>query len=371
MDKRLSTILFVACVDLACAGSARPRGEATPAAAPAPLMFPGESEFFTNLRQLTFGGENAEAYWSFDGAQLSFQARPVDKSCDRIYRMTAADNPPAPIAVSSGKGATTCAHFLPTGDLIYASTHLAGDACPPRPDMSQGYVWALYDTYDIFRVAPDGSNLRRLTATPGYDAEGTVCGRDGSIIFTSTRNGDIDLFRMDKGGGNVRQLTNEPGYDGGAFFNRDCTKIVWRASRPAPGAELDTYRALLARGLVKPSRLELWIADADGNNPVQITHLGAASFAPSFHPTQDLVIFASNHGDPRGREFDLWTVRSDGTNLTRVTSAPGFDGFPLFSPDGQWLAFSSNRATPAGQHDTNVFVARWRTRPREREQKPH
>ena len=366
-------VLLAGLIGACAAGPRRPEAipaPAPPSASPAPSLFPGEGAFLADLRQLTFGGENAEAYWSLDGRQLSFQARPPGPGCDRIYRMFVdGSRPPEPIPVSSGKGATTCAHFLPSGDLIYASTHLAGDACPPRPDMSQGYVWALYDSYDIFRVAPDGSHLRRLTDTPGYDAEGTVCGRDGSIVFTSTRDGDIDLYRMDADGGNVRRLTNQPGYDGGAFFNRDCTKIVWRASRPAPGAELDAYRALLGRGLVKPSRLELWVADADGGRATQLTRLGAASFAPSFHPTEDLIIFSSNYGDPRGREFDLWTIRGDGSDLTRVTTAPGFDGFPLFSPDGQWLAFSSNRATPPGQHDTNVFLARWIAPARRPEQK--
>ncbi|HEY2901261.1 MAG TPA: hypothetical protein VGL59_11840 [Polyangia bacterium] len=352
-------LLLAVCLTAACATDPRKAPTAASPAAASSTLFPGEASFLADLRQLTFGGENAEAYWSFDGRELSFQARPVGQSCDRIYRMAVGAATPAPVPVSSGKGATTCAHFLPSGDLIYASTHLAGEACPPRPDMSQGYVWALYDSYDIFRVAPDGSHLRRLTTEKGYDAEGTVCGRDGSIVFTSTRNGDIDLYRMDADGRNVRQLTNELGYDGGAFFNADCTKIVWRASRPQPGVELDSYRALLAQGLVKPTKLELWLADADGTNPVQLTHMNAASFAPSFHPTQDLIIFSSNYGDPHGREFDLWTIRTDGSDLRRVTFAPGFDGFPLFSPDGKWLAFSSNRATPRGQHDTNVFVARW------------
>jgi Tol biopolymer transport system component len=359
----MSPLAWFALVGLATSCAvAGPPTRAMPPAATTPraaggAVFPGEETHLADLRQLTFGGENAEAYWSFDGTQLSLQARPTGEGCDRIYRMTVAA--PTPVPVSSGKGATTCAHFLPAGDIIYASTHLAGDACPPRPDMSQGYVWALHDAYDIFRSAPDGTQLRRLTTEPGYDAEGTVCGRDGAIVFTSTRDGDIDLYRMDADGRNVRRLTREPGYDGGAFFNRDCSKIVWRASRPQPGKELDDFRALLARGLVRPSKLELWIADADGGNARQLTSLGAASFAPSFHPTQDLIIFSSNNGDPRGREFDLWTIRTDGSALTRVTRAPGFDGFPMFSPDGQWLAFSSNRATPAGQHDTNVFVARW------------
>jgi len=252
-----------------CAGKAQPG--AGPPAPPARLL-PDEGHYLADLRQLTFGGENAEAYWSQDGTQLSFQARPPGASCDRIYRMAPLAVPtPPPAPVSSGKGATTCSHFFPDGELLFSSTQLAGDACPPRPDMSRGYVWALYDSYDVFRAAADGSKLRRLTSEKGYDAEATVCARDGSIVFTSTRDGDIDLYRMDGDGKNVRRLTRTPGYDGGAFFNRDCTKIVWRASRPRPGPELDDFRALLAQGLVRPTKLELWVADADGSNPMQVT----------------------------------------------------------------------------------------------------
>jgi Tol biopolymer transport system component len=316
-----------------------------------------------DLRQLTFGGENAEAYWSFGGTQLSLQARHEGMGCDRIYRMAIDPSgaKPAVTPVSSGKGATTCSHFLP-GDqeLIYASTHLGGEACPPRPDHSMGYVWALYDTYDIFKTHADGSGeLARLTETPGYDAEGTVCAKDGSIIFTSVRDGDLELYRMDRDGKNVRRLTHTPGYDGGAFFNADCTKIVWRASRPHPGKELEDYQGLLARGLVRPTKLELYVANADGSEAKQITWLNAASFAPFFHPNGRRILFSSNYGDPKGREFDIWAVDVDGSNLERITHAPGFDGFPMFSPDGKWLAFSSNRATAPGKNDTNLFLARW------------
>ena len=222
----MSRLRLFTCVFLA--GCAGPRPAPTRAAPPARL-FPEETAFLSDLRQLTFGGENAEAYWSFDGKQLSFQARGVKEGCDRIYRMAVDAPTPTPVLVSSGKGATTCAHFFPWGDLLYSSTELAGPTCPPRPDMSQGYVWALYDSYDIFRVSADGSQTRRLTTEKGYDAEATVCARDGSIVFTSVRDGDIDLYRMDSDGQNVRRLTSTPGYDGGAFFNRDCTKIVWRA----------------------------------------------------------------------------------------------------------------------------------------------
>ncbi|ADO71743.1 M20/M25/M40 family metallo-hydrolase [Stigmatella aurantiaca] len=342
---------------LSCATPSTPGPAAGASAAPVAALRP-EEVHLADLRQLTFGGENAEAYWSFDGKQLSFQANRGDMGCDRIFRMTV--EPFSETQVSSGKGATTCAHFLP-GDqeLIYASTHLGGDACPPKPDRSMGYVWALYDSYDVFKANADGSGVTRLTETPGYDAEGTVCAKDGSIIFTSTRDGDIDLYRMDKDGGNVRRLTNTPGYDGGAFFNADCSKIVWRASRPRPGKELEDYQGLLARGLVRPSKLELYVANADGSEAKQITWLNAASFAPFFHPNGQRILFSSNYGDPKGREFDIWAVNVDGSNLERITTAPGFDGFPMFSPDGKWLAFSSNRATAPGQGDTNVFLARW------------
>ena len=312
-----------------------------------------------DIRQLTFGGENAEAYWSWSGQQLILQSRP-GAGCDRIYRMDWMD-PKAPMhPVSNGKGATTCSYFFPGDEeVLYASTQLASPECPPRPDHSKGYVWALYDGYDIFKAHADGTHIERLTSTPGYDAEATVCSKDGSIVFTSVRDGDIDLYRMDKDGKNVKRLTNTPGYDGGAFFNRDCSKIVWRASRPKPGPELDEFRALLKQGLVRPTKLEIYTANADGSDPVQLTYLDAASFAPFWHPAEDRILFSSNYGDPKGREFDIWSIHTDGTGLERITSAPGFDGFPMFSPDGKTLAFSSNRATPEGQHDTNVFVARW------------
>jgi hypothetical protein len=325
-----------------------------------------------DLKQVTLAGENAEAYWAWGGGDLILQSRTGDKDCDRIYRMplgSVFDLPPGSretvpplIPVSDGKGATTCSFFEP-GDrkVIFASTELGGAGCPPKPDHSQGYVWALYDTYDIFSADSNGQNQVRLTDTKGYDAEGTVCSQDGSIIFTSLRNGDIDLYRMDADGKNVKQLTNTPGYDGGAFFSRDCSKIVWRASRPKPGKDLDDYKSLLAQSppLVRPSKLELMVANADGTDAQQITYLDAASFAPFWHPSQKRILFSSNYGDPKGREFDIWAINVNGTGLERVTSAPGFDGFPMFSPDGKLLAFSSNRATPAGKHDTNVFIARW------------
>jgi Tol biopolymer transport system component len=357
-----SLLLAVACAapspPVASPPSAAPQAASSRDLAPLPA-----ETHFANLRQLTFGGENAEAYWSWAGDALILQARPPEAACDRIFRLPLApDGHPASamLPVSSGRGATTCSFFLP-GDreVIYASTEAGGAACPPRPDHSQGYVWALYPDYDIYRAGVDGSGARRLTTTPGYDAEGTVCGKDGSIVFTSVRDGDIDVYRMDADGKNVKRLTHDVGYDGGAVFDADCTHIVWRASRPKPGKEMDDYQRLLAQHLVRPTKLELYVMDADGSNARQVTYLDAASFGPAFMPGGQRLIFASNYGDPQGREFDLWAIDVAGTRLERITAAPGFDGFPLFSPDGKRLAFASNRATAPGKHDTNVFVADW------------
>ena len=324
------------------------------------LLDPRETHL-SEVKQLTFGGENAEAYWSPDGRTLSFQSSRPPETCDQIFVM-AADGSGEPKRVSSGLGRTTCAYYTRAGDrVLYSSTHSASSDCPPTPDHSQGYVWPIYDSYQIYSAAPDGSDLVALTDTDAYDAEATVCPVDGSIVFTSTRDGDLDLYRMDADGGNVTRLTNTPGYDGGAFFSQDCSKIVWRASRFEEGEALEDYRRLLSQGLVRPSHLELWVANADGSQARQVTYLGAATFAPYFYPSGDRIIFSSNYGGSP-REFDIWAVNVDGTDLERITYAPGFDGFPIFSPDGQRLAFSSNR-NQGKPGETDVYVARWKEHP--------
>jgi Tol biopolymer transport system component len=311
-----------------------------------------------NVRQLTFGGENAEAYFSFDGRRLVFQATHEGRDCDQEYVMGIDGSEPR--MVSTGKGRVTCGYFLPGDEqLLYASTHHLDPACPPKPDLSQGYVWKL-DDFDLFVARADGSDAtapRPLAPAPGYDAEATVS-RDGWIVFTSTRDGDLDLYKVRVDGSELTRLTDEPGYDGGAFFSADGKRIVYRASRPAPGPELDGYRALLARKLVRPGKLEIWVMDADGKNRRQVTALGAASFAPFFHPDGKRIVFASNVGDPKGRNFDLYLVNDDGSGLERVTTEETFDGFPMFSPDGKKLVFGSNR-NAARPGETNVFVADW------------
>jgi TolB protein len=315
-----------------------------------------------NIRQLTFGGQNAEAYFSADDRSLIFQYSGEGVPCDRIYTMpveTADGASPKPTQVSSGKGRTTCSYFFPAGDrILYSSTQLAGDACPPKPDYSRGYVWPIYSSYDIFTARPDGSSVRRLTSTPGYDAEATI-NRDGrKIVFTSMRDGDLDVYTMNADGSGVRRLTRELGCDGGAFFSADGRKIVYRAYHPKTAQEIADYKKLLAEGLIRPTTLELWVMNGDGSGKHQVTSNGAANFAPFWHPDGKRIIFASNMADPRGMEFDLYMINEDGTGLEQITYTPDFDGFPMFSSDGEKLVWSSNR-NGSQPHETNVFLADW------------
>ena len=324
--------------------------------APADLDNPQETHL-RNLRQLTFGGENAEAYFSADDRRLIFQTHQGEGSCDQIYVMDREGG--SPRLVSTGKGRTTCAYFFPDGQrILYASTHLGSAACPPPPDYSRGYVWPLEKSYDIFTAKPDGSGLQRLTATPGYDAEATIS-RDGKkIVFTSVRDGDLDLYSMDADGKNIKRLTHETGYDGGAFYSADGTQIVYRAHHPTDPKELEDYQALLQEGLIRPNQLELFVMDADGGNKRQVTRNGAANFGPFFHPDGKRIIFSSNLADPRGRNFDLYLINVDGSGLERVTYDDSFDGFPMFTSDGKQLVFASNRNAQK-QGDTNIFLADW------------
>lgn len=322
---------------------------------PASLVRPGETRI-SNIRQLTNGGENAEAYFSFDGRRLSFQSN-KNHGCDQIYSMNI-DGSDVKM-VSSGQGRTTCSHYYPDGQsIIYASTHLGGPACPPAPDFSMGYVWPIYDTYDIFRANADGTNIVRLTRTPGYDAEATIA-KDGRVVFTSVRDGDMEIYSMNGDGSDVRRLTHRPGPDGGPFFSADGSKIVFRGRQIAPGAELDDYFALLKKGIWRPTSLELFVMDRDGGSLRQITKFGAASFAPFFTPDGKQIIFSSNLRNPRGRDFEIFLVNVDGSGLEQITFNETFDGFPMFSPDGTKLVFASNR-NAAKEGDTNVFIADWK-----------
>jgi Tol biopolymer transport system component len=333
------------------------RSQDAPPSSPAVARLTDSGEVhLANLRQLTFGGQNAEAYFSPDGRQLIFQRREPDAGCDQQYVMNADGSNLR--RVSNGLGRTTCGYFYQGGArILYASTVAISDSCPPEPDFSRGYVWPVPD-FDLYTSDPDGTDLRRLTASPGYDAEATLSPDGSTIVFTSTRDGDLDIYTMRVDGTDVRRLTTAVGYDGGPFFSPDGSLIVYRASRPRSAEEEADYRALLAEGLVRPSRLELWVMNANGSHQRQITALGGANFAPFFHPDGKRVIFSSNNHNPRGRNFDLFMVNLDGTGLIQITTHGDFDGFPMFSPDGTQLVFASNRyGAVAGE--TNVFIADW------------
>ncbi len=317
---------------------------------------PGEVHL-TNLRQLTFGGENAEAYFSADDRNLIFQRQYGEYECDQIFTMTI-EGEDLRLA-STGSGRTTCSYFFPAGDkILYSSTHLTDPSCPPPPDYSRGYVWALYPSYDIFVDDVGGGNMRQLTDTWGYDAEATMS-RDGSrIVFTSLRDGDLDIYVMDSDGSNVKRLTDRIGYDGGPFFSYDGTQIVFRAYYPETEEEKADYIALLEQNLIRPTRLDIYVMDADGSNVRQLTDNGAANFAPYFFPDGKRVIFASNIDDPRGRAFDLYAINIDGSGFERITTHTEFDAFPMFNSDGTKLVWASNR-NQSEPGETNVFIADW------------
>jgi TolB protein len=325
----------------------------------------GREKHFKNVKQLTFGADNAEAYWSFDSRKLIFQSNNKDwgVQCDQIFYLDLSKSVKdgKPPMVSTGKGRTTCSYFLPGNKkIVYASTHLGGDQCPAEPARVPGgkYLWSVFDTYDIFVAGLDGKIIKQLTDTKGYDAEATVSPKGDKIVFTSLRNGDLDLYTMNIDGTDVKQITNLPGYDGGAFFSPDGKKIVFRASRPKTEEELKEYRDLLAQGQVAPTAMELFVCNADGSNLRQLTSLGKANWAPFYHPSGKKILFSSNHKGSRGFQFNIFMINEDGTGLEQITYDSVFDSFPMFSPDGKKLVFSSNRNN-GGTRNTNLFVADW------------
>ncbi|HRW98690.1 MAG TPA: hypothetical protein P5280_04335 [Cyclobacteriaceae bacterium] len=321
-----------------------------------------DEKHLKNIKKLTFGGDNAEAYWSFDSSLLTFQStsEQLGTQCDQIFYMDPFQGS-TPKLISTGKGRTTCSYFLP-GDttVVYASTHLGNEACPPVPERrSDGkYVWPIYPDFDIFVTDLNGNVVRQLTNEPGYDAEATVSPKGDKIVFTSLRTGDLELYTMNLDGSDVKQVTNTLGYDGGAFFSPDGTKLIFRASRPKTEEEIKVYKELLSEGLVMPTQMELFICNVDGSDLRQITSLGKANWCPFFHPSGEKVIFASNHETERGFPFNLYMINVDGTGLERITHDDTFDAFPMFSPDGKYLVFSSNRHNGGGR-DTNLFFAEW------------
>ena len=319
---------------------------------------PGETRL-SNIQQLTFGGENAEAYWSGDGKWITFQSTRDGRTCDQQYVMRA--NGTDLKRVSDGRGKTTCGWFLPGSDrLLFSSSTAHDDACPARPDPSKGYVWPL-DKYDLYTVNRDGTGQTRLTNYNVYTAEAVLSPDGKTIVFTSLKDGDLDIYTMNVDGSNVKRLTNTVGYDGGPWWSPDGKRIVYRSNHPVDSASVRQYRELLDQGLVKPSKVELFVMNADGSDQRQVTALGGANFGPSWSPDGTQIIFASNFVAPRSGNFELYLVDASESmatadKLERVTTSEVFDGFAMFSPDGKRLIWASNRhAKSTGE--TNLFVA--------------
>jgi TolB protein len=311
-----------------------------------------------DFRQLTHGGQNAEAYWSPDGRRLIFQTTRSPYECDQMFVMNADGSDQH--LVSTGKGRTTCGYFLADNKhIVYASTHLAGDACPTPPDRSKGYLWGVFAGYDIFLATDDGKIEKRLTDAPGYDAEATVNWKTNKIVYTSVASGDIDLWTMNPDGSGKKQITNKAGYDGGAVFSRDGKKLVWRANYPKNETDLATYRALLKDNLTAPMKMEIVVAGAGGENPRIVTNFGCASFAPTFTPDGKKILFASNKQECDSRKFELYLMNVDGSGLEQVTKFGGFTSFPEFSPDGKTLVFVSDKDAKE-RYEFNIFTARWK-----------
>jgi len=329
------------------------------------ILYPDEHHF-RNIQQLTFGGDNAEAYFSADGKYLIFQRTNAKEGlpCDQefIGRVPGMGEKFMYKMLSNGKGRTTCGFFTKDGrHIIYASTHLGADSCPPVPDRRKygnKYIWPVYASFDIFMADLDGKIVKRLTDTPGYDAEGTVSPDGTKMVFTSLRDGDLELYMMDLQTWQVKRITNHLGYDGGAWFSPDGRKLIWRASSPQTPEAIKEYKDLLSENLVAPTNMEIWVANADGSNAHQITSFGQANWAPAFLPDSKRIIFASNQEYKRGFPFNLYTINADGSNLQKISRDNGFDAFPMFSPDGKKIVFCSNRNN-GGTHDTNIFIADW------------
>jgi Tol biopolymer transport system component len=322
----------------------------------------------TNIRQLTWGGNNAEAYFSPNGKNLSFQSdyKAWGLECDQIFNLSikkaAKDSTYRPPLISTGEGRTTCSYFMPDGKhILYASTHHHDAACPapPKPDDKKRYLWAVYADFDIYIADLKGNITKQLTNEPGYDAEATVSPDGKKIVFTSDRSGDLELYVLDLETNKVTQVTNLLGYDGGAFFSPDSKKLVFRASRPQTETEIKDYKELLSQHLVAPTNMEIYTVNIDGTDLKQVTRLGKANWAPFFHPSGNKIIFSSNHHSQRGYDFQLYMINTDGTGLERVTTQSQFNAFPMFSPNGKQLVFSSNRNNH-GTRDTNLFIADWK-----------
>lgn len=336
---------------------------------------PGEKHL-TNIRQLTFGGENAEAYLNIQCNKLVWQAKEPGYPDDQIFEMNLDGS--GKRLISTGLGRCTCSYFTPNGKWIYfSSTHAKQPQGQAPLDFSKGYVWMVNPNFVMYKrlASAPASDPKTMKGTPGdppnvdfkpvidkpnaYVAETTIAPNAKWMTWTSDFQGDLEVYKSDLNGNHIKRLTNKVGYDGGPFVSWDSKWIVYRRDTLSTPTETKDYKDLLKQSLIRPTKLEIWIMDANGNHKRQITHLNCASFAPFLAPDDKHIIFSSNYGDPKGREFDLFMINVDGTGLERITKTPGFDGFPMFTRDGKKLVWCSNR-NGKEPFETDVFVADWK-----------
>ena len=324
-----------------------------------------ESRLLSDVRQLTFEGRRAgEGYFDSGGNQMIFQSeRDATNPFYQIYLMDLETGDTE--RVSPGYGKTTCAWIHPVSDrVLYASTHDDPEARRKMqeeldfrvPGQTRRYSWDYDEHFDIYEQNLNTGQIRNLTTTLGYDAEGAYSPDGSQIVFASNRRaytGEMteaettqfehdksfmmDLYLMDANGENVRRLTDAPGYDGGPFFSFDGKKIIWRRF------SMDGVMA------------EIYTMDLTTGEENQITRSGVISWAPFFHPSNDYIVFASNQ-EGFGN-FELFIVDAEGKQKpVRVTYTDGFDGLPVFSPDGTKLSWTSNRTA---DKKSQIFLASW------------
>jgi Tol biopolymer transport system component len=319
-----------------------------------------ESRYLSNVRQVTDRFERAgEGYFSPDGQTIIYQAIPPGYPFYQIYTQSLQGN--LIKLISTGRGRTTCSYFSPDGKrVLFASSHLdpnlteteeaerARQAELARRGERPRYVWDFDPYMDIFEADLSGRILRRLTDTPGYDAEGAYSADGQWIAFCSMRDGDPDIYVMRSDGTDVRQLTNAPGYDGGPFISPDGKWIVFRSDRK------------------KADYLQIYVISFDGKYEKALTDNEGVNWGPYWHPREPYLIWSSaDHSRPDVRpNYDLWLARYHVTNgefvidpPLRITDHPAADVLPVFSPDGRQLLWTSTRTK---DRSSQLFLADFR-----------